>query len=417
MYTLIKKIINKIFSHLSFLFIVFGSGSFFLANIIFRSILTEKDYGLYSILVTYFSITYVFGLLGLEQIFLRYSRKVNLNIISTQKIQLQSITIVALITSFLSSFLFEAYIKDKFILNPILLYISSFCIVALLIVFNIFRLNSNFVFAQFISNFWRIILMFLAFLMLYFKISDFTVLANFLMVSISAIFIFSIIYLSKKIRFIYEDTISKKNFLIVGTHFFLSILIFCALAFGDRIIIERKFGINNFGYYFYLTNFFLAPFTILQNYIGFKQLIYFKNEFSFENFKKNNHKTFLFGCSVGLMLYLLIYVLNYIRIIKINFYEYQTLIILLIILGIVRLYFSSINAAFEARTSINSLRKANLRFLLIAVFMTVLMLCFFDSLNLIVFGFIIIWILRSIIIKDILLRQMLVELKNNKGEL
>ena len=82
---LIKTIQSNTKKHLSLAIIIFGAGCFFLSNILLKEVLNEEAYGQYSITITYFSVIFIFGLLGLEQIFLRYSNFIATNTIETQK--------------------------------------------------------------------------------------------------------------------------------------------------------------------------------------------------------------------------------------------------------------------------------------------------------------------------------------------
>ena len=82
------KLFKIIFSQQFSLFIiVIGAISFFIANIVMKDVLSELEYGQYSIFVTYLSLIYLLGILGAEQGFLRFSRQTGNNIITTQKVQ------------------------------------------------------------------------------------------------------------------------------------------------------------------------------------------------------------------------------------------------------------------------------------------------------------------------------------------
>jgi ABC-type transport system involved in cytochrome c biogenesis permease subunit len=178
------------------------------------------------------------------------------------------------------------------------------------------------------------------------------------------------------------------------------------LLFADRFIIETKYSFIEFGNFFYLTNFFLAPYAILQNYIGFKQLIVFKEGFNRGYFVSFNRKALFFGALLGLFLLLLAFILNYTDVIQFRFNRYPLIIALLLFTGIVRLYSSSIIAAFEARTSIKTLRKANI-YIAGITFVILLMAVFLaSSIEEILIYVIFIWLFRCIIHRRLLLHQM-----------
>ncbi|CAM4164426.1 hypothetical protein FLAN108750_13505 [Flavobacterium antarcticum] len=390
--------------HFSFVLIILGAGCFFLSNVLFKIIFTDLEYGQYSILMTYLSVMYILGLLGLEQIFLRYSFQSNNNIITTQKFQIKLVGWTILITPIIGILSFQFYFNEVYI-NQFLLYFSSLSMVALLFIFNAFRLNTNFVIAQFVSNFWRFFLIFIAIIAFFYKNVSFDYAINAILSSTIFIFIVGFIFCFKKIRFIFDENVSKKDLMFTAFQFFISITTFSFLAFGDRFLVEYKFSVEEFGNYFYLTNFFLAPFSIFQNYIGFKQLIFFKKEFSVSIFNAFNKKFLLLGCGLGILLFGISYIVNQYERLNFDFDKYTNVIILLIIMGVVRLYSASINSAFEAKTNIKSLQKANLIFIFFAV-LIIGSSTFFQSLEAIVICIILIWLVRCIIMKKILIRQL-----------
>ncbi len=349
----------------------------------------------------------MYGLLGLEQIFLRYSNFLESNKITTQKFQLKLIITTILITSLLSTIYFRFYFLRQIQVNIALLYFSSVSMVALLLLFNIFRLNSNFVFAQFISNFWKIILLVLAFVFFILKKSDLESMINLLMYGIILAFVFSLYHYIRKIQFVFNKNHSSREILATSFQFFISITSFSLLMFGDRFIIENKFGVEEFGNYFYLTNFFLAPFSILQNYIGFKQLVFFKKNFSIELFDSFNKKVLILGVFIAVILFAIPKVLQHIKIISFDFDRYNTVIIMLLVLGVIRLYSSSITSAFEAKTNFHSLMRANSIFLIVSFIIIMMAMLFLTSIKTIILIVILIWLLRILIFKKILIKQVI----------
>lgn len=347
---------------------------------------------------------YILGLLGFEQVFLRYSFQPEFNTIKTQRFQIKLIKWVMLFTPVLGVYIFNLYF-DEIHLNPFLLYLSSLSMVGLLFIFSSFRLNTNFIIAQFISNFWKFSLLSIAIVAFLYKKVTFESIINTILFSIIFIFVLSLIYFLKNIKFIFEENISSKNLVLAALQFFISIITFSFLTFGDRFLVEYKFNLQEFGNYFYLTNFFLAPFSIFQNYIGFKQLIFYKNEFNLKVFDAFNRKFLFFGCILGLLLFGISYSLSYYKQLNFDFKNYIAVIILLILMGIIRLYSASINSAFEAKTNIRSLQRVNLISVLLGIIISFLAV-FFSTLEGIVICIIIIWLLRSIIMKKILINQL-----------
>lgn len=382
-----------------------GAGCFFLSNIVFKIFFDEVQYGQYSIVITYLSIAYILGLFGLEQGFLRYSNHSGKNTISTQKIQLKMVSIAIIVSSILATIFFKLYFIEALVINPIILYLATVSMILLLFIFNIFRLNSDFILAQFIANSWRIFLLIFATIGYFFEKLSFINVLYSLLYCVIFIGIMALYLCFKRITFRFNAEVSNKEIVFTAFQFFISIIAFTFLAFGDRFIIESKFGLEEFGNYFYLTNFFLAPFTIFQNYIGFKQLVLFKKQFSIEQFNAFNKKFLGLGSVLAISLFVISYVISNYDFLKFDFQKYTQIIILLLILGLVRLYSASINSAFEAKTTLKSLQKANLIFIALSIVILFITLVYFTTLEMILISIIVIWFLRCTIMRMILIQQ------------
>ncbi len=348
---------------------------------------------------------FIYGMLGTEQIFLRYSNQIGKNKIETQKYQTNFILSIIGTTSVLSTLFFVVYFRQEFKVNMILLYFSSLSMIAMLYLFNIFRLNSEFVLAQFVSNFWRLFLLVLSFVFFFFGWCNLNILLHTIMIGIILIFVTSAILFFKKIKFVFNESQTPKEIRKTAIQFFISITTFSILTFGDRFVIQSKFGFEEFGNYFYLTNFFLAPFSILQNYIGFKQLIFFKQNFTLTAFDSFNKKVLFYGSILAITLFLIPLILFHFNLMKFKFDSYLMTSILLLVLGIVRLYSSSITSAFEAKTNVQSLQKANKFFIGLSFLIILPSIIFLNTLDLIITVFIIIWLVRTLIYKKVLIKQ------------
>ncbi len=400
---LIKKIHNYFYRHLSLLLIAIGAISFFLANIVMKEVLSSFYYGQYSIIITYISLIFVLGILGMEQVFLRFSIAKDKNEIDTQKIQLALIGCVVLLSTIVSTiFLKRNYPEIE--INSVLLFLTSFSIISSLFLHNVLRLNSNFLLAQVIANYWKIALLILA-LLFYFKpLEQLDVFIRFLCFTIILFFALALFYVFRHIKFTFNKPASTKEILATAFNFFIAIASFSLITFADRFIIEKKFNYITLGEFFYLSNFFLAPYAILQNYLGFKQLIFFKTNFSLEYYKQFNRKIILLGIFLAISLFLFTTGLNYYHVLKYQFTNYK-IISLLLLIGIIRLYSSSILSAFEAKSTITYLRISNV---FIVIFTTIVLLFanyFSHTIESILICVILVWCFRCFIHRQLLLHQ------------
>jgi len=392
------------FQHASLIVLMFGALSFFASNIIMKEILSAETYGYLSVFVTYFSFIYVFGIFGTEQVFIRFSRVENKNEILTQKSILYLILFFALFSSVTGTILFR-HLYPEIQLNFFVLILVSLSIIGSTFLVSTFRLNSNFVLSQLLSNVWKIAMFLLAIFFLIYKYSDLSLFL--LLVSLITIscFFFFLFYILKKIKFEFNSIISNNRILESSFHFFVSISSFSLIVFADRFIVEHKYSFEQFGNFFYLTSFFLSPFSILQNYIGFKQLIFFKNNFTISYFLKFRKKVILLGFLMAFALCCVTFFLSYFKWLSFPFDQYLSVIAMFLISGITRLYSSSISSAFEAKTSIETLRKSNLIIVLITIVILLFTFIFVNSIEIIILNMTLIWLLRSIICKKLLLNQ------------
>lgn len=399
------KILKKYFlEHASLVVIMVGAISFFASNILMKEILNPVLYGQLSVFITYFSLIYVFGLLGLEQVFLRFSKAEFKNTIETQKLQFSLILPTILFAATLGTIVFKTYYAEINI-NPALLFFASLSLIGSMFLFTIFRLNSNFVFSQIIANSWKTGMFLLAVLFLFFHKSDLTIFINEIAVIVIFIFLASFFYALKNIKIKLNDEVSNNDLIESSFHFFISIASFSLLIFADRFIVESKYNLAEFGNFFYLCNFFLAPFSILQNYVGFKQLILFKSKFNKKYFISFSKNVVLLGIGLGICLFLMVFFLNYFKLLNFRFEDYTIIILLLLFTGVVRLYSSSISAAFEARTSIRTLRKSNILITIFTILILGITFVFVNSIEMILVNIILIWVLRCVIHRQLLLHQ------------
>jgi len=402
----VPKFVKKTFKeHASLLVIVLGGLCFLFTNIILKEIFNPTDYGFYSMLVTYISIIHIYGLLGFENVLMRFSHQMSRNVVNVSTTQLTYIVVISTITTLVSFFWFKNYFQNQITFNYLLLFLVSFCSTISLFLFSVFRLNCDFVYSQFISNAWRIFLLFLTTIFLLFKWNNLTHFINVFLFVFVLIIVFLSIGLFRKISFDYTDRMSSKKTFVSFFYFFLSLTSISILLFSDRFIIENKLGIEAFGDYFYLTSLVLSPFTILQNYVGFKQLMQFKKRFSAKIFIAFNRKIVFFSVGLGLLVALFVFALAYFDFLNFDFSTYKVSIVLLLILGIARLYSATIISAYESQANIKTLKTSNWMIIASIVLIGFVIIYFCSSLNHIIIGFIVAWTIRNIILRQLLLQQ------------
>ena len=386
---------NLLKKHSSLLIIIMGAGCFFISNILFKISLDEQNYGVYSLIITYFSLIYIYGILGFEQVFLRYSFIKKNGTIHTPKVNLIIIILASLFTSILYYIIFKAFYLENY--SSLLLYFASYCIIISMPIFSILRLKGLFTIAQLLANYWKILLLLISIYFLIFKISSIDLLINVLCCLIIGCSIFLIMNTVKQFKFHYTSSIKKKTILQSFLFFFISITSFSIITFGDRFIIEQKIGLETLGTYFFLSNFLLAPYSILQNYIGFKQLVEYKEKINLKTLVNHVYSSTVLGLLLGLLLFVLVFLVEKMNLLQFEFHNYKKEMILFVILGIIRLYSAVISPAFEVSTNLRMLKLFNLTLILSTIIIAfVLFLLEKVTMNIVLFALILLWFIRTL---------------------
>ncbi|MFN8273791.1 MAG: oligosaccharide flippase family protein [Flavobacteriaceae bacterium] len=399
-----ERILVKFKSHQSLFIIVFGAVGFFITNIILKEKLNPIEYGEYSMVITFFSMVYIYGLLGLEQVLVKYSHIIEKNILTTDTFLIKITTGSILVSSIISSIFFLLY-YNAIQVNPILFYISTACMISLLFLYSVFRLNSNFVLAQLAQNGFKIIFFVVVSFLLFLKRFYLNEVFLILFLSIIIVFLAGAIYLNNKIDFKFNKSTTNKTILAAGFYFLISTSTFSIINFADRYLIEYKLGLEKVGDYFYLSNIFLSPFSIFQGYIGFKKLVQYKNSFEVETFKKNNKTNLFLGFLLAVVLLLFYKFIEITKMVNFNFAENLNVILLLLALGIAKLYSSGIYPAFDVVINLQNLKKAKTLILLITLTLVLSAFLIAHNTETIILIMILIWITKTLLLKSFLLKQ------------
>ena len=382
----IKVFLKK---HASLFVLGLASVSFFILNILLRDVLSAQEYGLYSILITYCSLISSFGLFGLDQVLLRTS------IIEENKIIVDS----RLISMLMFTVLFMASISSSIISKYYDFGISYFSLILLSIFmiliklsYQISRLLSKFVLSQLTLNLWKFGLPIIVLLSVCmgFDVKFLLIIKYLFYCCLFSLVSYFLFYSNIKFKIL---EYSQKDLMKLAFGFFLTLLTLSVINFSDRFIVERKFGLEELGYYFFYVNLFLYPFTFFSTYIGFRELVAFKKEFSMEVLNNKLIQATKLSILFGVIYSLFIVILEFLTIYDFNLYNYTLLILLLILWGIIKVVASLLSSAIGALSSQQDLNRINiLSIILILSFGLVLFLC--HSITTIVIFFIIVWILR-----------------------
>lgn len=371
-----------------------GAGSVFLVNIVLKATLSDFEYGEYSIFITFLQVCVSFGFLGLEQVFLRLSEVSKENDILTDKKLLKITLGVGLLLSLLLSLVFsKVFLKIEIAFT--LLILLTFSTSLMMFLYNIVRLKKQFVTAQLFSNMWKyIILAITAVLLINGAASTKTLIEVFTYTAIGSVVVFSI-YVVKNVPFKFTDSFALSTISRYSFHFILSMLTLTFIGFFDRFYIKAFFGSSAFGTYFYLSTIFYFPFALLQGYIGFKELVFFKTNASLPILKKKLIRVNFLSLGIAVAIYGTAYILNILEVIPaIAFNLNATLIFILMGLGVLRINYSMLSSVLGAIGSIKIIRNANIQSIVFIVLIFSLSYRYLESIEAVAFCILLVWISR-----------------------
>ena len=377
--------------HFSFVIIAFGSLCFFLVNFLLKDYLSQDNYGTYSIFITYISLLSSFGMLGFEQTLIRTSK-------IKQKLEIEkSVILPSVISVFFVSIVGSYLIINNYKIGLDYYYLLTLSTLVILtkLVFNLSRMMSKFIFSQLSLNFWKIglflITLYLVFFEIKIKILD---LFQYVLILffVSGILIFP---LFKQIVVVHEKKIIaliKQSLL-----FFLTLFTISLISFGDRFFIENRFGLSEMGNYFFYINIFLFPFMLFQNYIGFKEIIVFKKDFSQ---KMLNDKIVLaqkYSLCFSIVLIISLCLIEYLNIYDLQILLNLDIIIPLIILGNIKVIYSLLSSAVGAVANDKMLIDINIKSIF-SIFLIMPCIYYFAfNISITIFFIITLWLIRSLI--------------------
>ena len=382
--------------HISLLLIIAGAGSIFLVNIVLKASLSDFQYGEYSIFITFLQVCISFGFLGLEQVFLRLSEVRDDRLLTDKKL-LKITFVVGLLFSLLLSAIFsKMFLKIQ--VATTLLILLTFSTSLMMFLYNIVRLKKQFVVAQLFNNMWKyIVLVITGILLIGGNVNAKTLIEIFTYVSIGSATVFSI-YVIKNIPFKFTNSFELSAIYKYSFHFVVSMLSITFIGFFDRFYIKALFGSEAFGDYFYLATIFYFPFALLQGYVGFKELVFFKTNASLPILKRKLRTINVLSVIIAIAIYGAAYILNDLEIIPaIDFTSSGSVIFILMALGVLRINYSMLSSVLGATGSIKIIRNANIQSLVFILLIFAAGSNYLISVEAVAFCILLVWISRILV--------------------
>lgn len=360
---MINKVKELVFSNISLLIIVIGSFSSFAITLIWKNQL-EETFNLYTLLITFISICVSFGFLGMDQVLVRVSKLEGNNILINIKVLYMMIASSILFSIFISG-IFSILYKFSFFQ----LFILSISLGMIVLSFNLLRLNYKFVASQIMNNSHKFLLFFVLiyFLNREFRFNDVLSLFSILVLIIG---LFSVLSVRNLIRFSNE---SDGNIKSLWFAFLINIGLLTFIGYGDRLVIERMYGEDMMGKYFYYLTVFLFPLNLLQYYVGFKEVVRFKQGFTKKQLHLKLFQVLMLGVFVILLILSTVYFDNG-RFLEVDINKDALLILSLSVLGLSKLIYGLFSAIIGAKGSSGDLFKINIYSILIIILAFLLIL-------------------------------------------
>ena len=373
-----------------------GAGSIFLVNIVLKATLSDFQYGEYSIFITFLQVCISFGFLGLEQVFLRLSEVRDDKLLTDKKL-LKITFVVGLLFSLLLSAVFSK-IFLKIQVATTLLMLLTFSTSLMMFLYNVVRLKKQFVVAQLFNNMWKyIVLVITGILLIGGNVNTKTLIEIFTYVSIGSATFFSI-YVIKNIPFKFTNSFELSAIYKYSFHFVISMLSITFIGFFDRFYIKALFGSEAFGDYFYLATIFYFPFALLQGYVGFKELVFFKTNASLPILKRKLRNINVLSVIIAIAIYGAAYVLNDLEVIPaIDFTSSGSVIFILMALGVLRINYSMLSSVLGATGSIKIIRNANIQSLVFILLIFAAGSNYLISVEAVAFCILLVWISRILV--------------------
>ena len=384
------KLITLLVKHSSLALMLLGVGLQLLTSIVLYEKLNSTDYAQFGQWLTFITAVSSFGLLGVEQSFLRTTHAIGNNIHIPKNVAF-FIFYALCIGPAVLSFVFSYYWNQSFIS----LYVLALPASAVMFFYNFLRISKSFTLAQLINNLFRY---FLLVILLYIAFS----------LSIDAGDIYNTIFFGFVVALIFATGLVKAKYNIKKAEsvdsllgltfsFMFSMAILTGLSSIDRFLVGGIFSKDEFARYFLLYNIFFSPFSIIGSYVGFKRLVTYKENFSFAFFNQALLKIFIRGLvfsgayviTVWFVAHLIQYPLDIIG-------DINT-IIALVILGLMRLIYSELSAAMGAMGNKKIILVANIASLILLIAAVVFFELFHDiSLSVVAWASCLLWFMRDV---------------------
>ncbi len=294
------RLIALLKHHASLLILAAFSVSYFVAMIAARKILAPDDLYFWNALVTLAAICFTFCFFGAEQLFLRYSTVVEAGRVRINRATLHLMVGALILFTALLTTLSEIYF---FQLGNIAIYPVLVLSIGLFVfVYNFLRLLRSFSAAQIAANGWKFTIL-IGVLLAPMGNAPGIIVAGLGVASAGALVLFA----RRRTALEISSETMPDQWITLFLGFLLSLFVLMLLSNADRLIMTRYGSKALFSEYVYLVTLLLLPFSLMSNYLGFKELAYLKQNFERGAFRRKTLRVGAFAAVLFMPWFTLIY--------------------------------------------------------------------------------------------------------------
>ncbi|MEL4415882.1 hypothetical protein [Shewanella algae] len=276
------------------LVMILGAASLFFSNIFARSTFTEADFIIWSYTITITSIFFSFSALGTEQLLIRFgSFDTGMNLFRVSN----STFVVFLAGSIFFLFIYYFFLNGV-ILNIELDFLDVFLLSLLVSIIQFFyqarRGCNEFLVGQVYYNLWRVIVFLFVISYSFFELNVVDLILSSLFLNLLVC-----IFIKQSSVKISRDKLSYRKNITLAFSMLSALFIMTILNTYDKILVDNfssSFDVSfSFADYFYFVSIFVTPFTILSSYFGYTESKVFKAGFNKSYFINRSLLIFIFS--------------------------------------------------------------------------------------------------------------------------
>tara|TARA_B100002003_G_scaffold223508_1_gene228079 strand:- start:22710 stop:23882 length:1173 start_codon:yes stop_codon:yes gene_type:complete len=341
-----------------------GSTGLFLSIIIAETILSDRDYGLFSIVVTTILVLSAGGVLSLEQVLIRLAiidegESGDARRVSIPKWLIPLSLLACLLASSVATYFVSSVFLSKELKVP--LFAIFFACALSLLVSAIYRINREFVLSQLVLNLWRIGAGFIFFILFLTERYFFHIDVE-LYTVVDVLSVWCVVATVPFVFVIFRNDICfglGKEFFAFFFGFFLSVLVVIFLNNFDKYMAGLSVSVESAGSYFYWFTLLIYPFSMMAAFISMRKLVDYKVKFSFDRFRRQVFQYSLISSFVGALYFsAVLFFSGFFSPPEISW----SLILLFYGVCILKIAYSLLSSAFGAVSNSSSIIRSNILF-------------------------------------------------------